>query len=97
MFPYAYLNKRDETTIEQYNEITLESFKAIGWTGSILYDVDGFIRRPTLEEISRFYQLRITADIPKHVLPELLHNRRTMGVLTPDYDEDYWNTVQYVN
>lgn len=88
---------RDEITIDDYNKHRKESMRAIGWGGPELYDKEGFLRIPTVDECTRFRQYRLEPDLPKDIVEHILKSRRSKGILTPFYDEDYWNTVKYSN
>jgi hypothetical protein len=88
---------REDITIDQMNEITKDSFRAIGWTGPELYDEDGFIRRPTMDEIDRFRQYSLQPNVPDELVKMILQSRRQKGILTPGYDKNYYDTVKYIN
>ncbi len=88
---------RDDITIDDYNRISKRSMRAIGWTGPELYDEDGYLRMPSLDEIDRFRQLSIQPNVPQYVIDNVLEARRARGELTPGYDDGYWDTVEYVN
>lgn len=90
-------DEREDISTQQINNIRRNQMRTIGWTGPELYDEDGFLRIPLLEEIERFRFLSIHPSTPKEWIDDLLAYRRSMGQYTPNYDDEYWSTVKYVN
>lgn len=88
---------RNDVSTDQWNRLRKRSMRSIGWTGPELYDEDGLLRMPTLDEIMRFRQLSLQSDLPPELLDSILQSRRQSGTLTPNYDANYFDTVEYVN
>jgi hypothetical protein len=88
---------RNDISMDEWNNYRKDSLRAIGWTGPLLFDDEGWVRLPTLEEIDRFRQMSIHPSTPEWFIADLLESRRAKGILTPNYDKHYFDTVEYVN
>lgn len=95
---FDYLQTRETErmpTVAELNEDTRKYLKRNEWNGPILYDSYGLIKIPTDKELFRYKSMRIIDDIGKDAIDKLLQWRRKEHILTPHYDEAYWETVKY--
>jgi len=87
----------DPPTIEYTNMKNESHLQAINWKGPRIYDADGILKTPTYDEIMRYRSLCLPIDLSDYARDNVLASRRSDGVYTPLFDDEYWNTVIYNN
>lgn len=96
--PFDYLRTREteeKPTIESLNKESEDYLKRIQWDGPRVYDSYGLLKRPTDKELFRYRQLCMPKGENQETIEKLLKFRRKHKILTPFYDDTYWDSVQY--
>lgn len=75
------------------NEKYLQSIK---WNAPRVYDKKGILKVPTLKSLYRYRDMCIPDGMHPDTLKMILSMRRKEKVYTPHYDEEYWNTIEYI-
>ena len=78
--------------ILESNKATQRVINDSGWEGPPKYDKEGYLLFPTMDELDRFRQMRLS-DNGHHT--GVLAFRKKHKILTPHIDPEYWDSVKY--